>query len=56
MVGPPVGVNAAEAAQLATATIPIFRPVNKLREQMDLWTEMHSAVLERLKLSLADLF
>lgn len=58
MVGPPVGGKAAqaEAAQLATATLPIFRPVNKLWEQMDLWAEMHSAPLERLKLSLADLF
>lgn len=53
---PKVGVNAVEAARLATATLPIFRPVNKLREQMDLRTKMHSAPLQRLELSLADLF
>lgn len=50
------GVNVVEAARLATETVPIFHPVNKLRKQMDLGTEMHSAPLKRLNLSLADHF
>lgn len=38
------------------ATVPIFRPVNKLQKQMDLGAEIHLAPLEWLKPPIADLF
>lgn len=38
------------------ATVPIFRPVNKLQKQMDLGAEIHLAPLGWLKPPIADLF
>lgn len=38
------------------ATVPIFRPVNKVQKQMDLGAEIHLAPLEWLKPPIADLF
>lgn len=49
-------MNMADVVRLAIATVPIFHPVNKLQKQMHLKPEMHSAPVERLEHSLADLF